>query len=183
MVKEISEQTDQYITHIFLQAGVGGMASGVIAGVAKYFKRIPKIIIVEPENASCVLESVNKGFLQKINIKKESIMGGMSCGEVSLVPWKILKNSVNCCTSISDNYVPKTIAMLKNKYFCEQSIIGGECATPGLISLISLSKDKNLKDKIELNGSSNILLIGCEGDADTALYSKLLSIGNRELKN
>ena len=110
-------------------------------------------------------------------------MGGMSCGEVSLVPWKILKNSVNCCTSISDNYVPKTIAMLKNKYFCEQSIIGGECATPGLISLISLSKDKNLKDKIELNGSSNILLIGCEGDADTALYSKLLSIGNRELKN
>ena len=61
MIDEISRQTDQYITHIFLQAGVGGMASGAIAGVAKYFKRIPKIIIVEPENADCVLKSIEKG--------------------------------------------------------------------------------------------------------------------------
>ena len=55
MIREISKQTNQYITHIFLQAGVGGMAAGVVAGVAKYFKRIPKIIIVEPDRADCVL--------------------------------------------------------------------------------------------------------------------------------
>ena len=46
MIKEISEQTNKYITHVFLQAGVGGMAAGVVAGIAKYFKRIPKIIII-----------------------------------------------------------------------------------------------------------------------------------------
>ena len=51
MIEEISKQTDHYITHIFLQAGVGGMASGLIAGVARYLKRIPKIIIIEPKNA------------------------------------------------------------------------------------------------------------------------------------
>ncbi len=51
------------------------MASGVIAGIAKYFKRIPKIIVVEPETADCVLQSVEKGEMQKIDIKKESIMG------------------------------------------------------------------------------------------------------------
>ena len=33
MIKEISIQTNQYITHVFLQAGVGGMASGAIAGI------------------------------------------------------------------------------------------------------------------------------------------------------
>ena len=49
MIKEISKQTDHYITHIFVQAGVGGLAAGVVAGVAKYFKRIPKIIVVEPD--------------------------------------------------------------------------------------------------------------------------------------
>ena len=62
MIEEISKQTDHYITHIFLQAGVGGMASGVIAGVARYFKRIPKIIIVEPKNADCVLKSIDAGI-------------------------------------------------------------------------------------------------------------------------
>ena len=181
MIKEISNQTDQYITHIFLQAGVGGMASGAILGVAQYFKRIPKIIIVEPENADCVLQSVDKGSLQKVNIKKESIMGGMSCGEVSLVPWKILKNSVNLCTSISDKNVAKTITMLKNNYFCEKNIIGGECATPGIISLISVCENQNLKNNISLDENSNVLVIGCEGDADEILYKKLLDDGKKKL--
>ena len=183
MIKEISNQTKQYITHIFLQAGVGGMAAGIVAGVAKYFKRIPKIIIVEPENADCVLKSIEKGSLQKVNIQKESIMGGMSCGEVSLVPWQILKNSVNFCTSVADKYVAKTVAMLKNKHFCNENIIGGECATPGLISLIASCESTNIKEKLELNKSSNVLLIGCEGDADKNLYSELLNKGNKELGN
>ena len=181
MIKEISNQTDQYITHIFLQAGVGGMASGAILGVAQYFKRIPKIVIVEPENADCVLQSVDKGSLQKVDIKKESIMGGMSCGEVSLVPWKILKNSVNLCTSISDKNVAKTITMLKNNYFCEKNIIGGECSTPGIISLISVCENQDLKNKISLDENSNVLVIGCEGDADEILYKKLLDDGKKEL--
>ncbi|MBS22705.1 MAG: diaminopropionate ammonia-lyase [Rhodobacterales bacterium] len=181
MIKEISNQTNQYITHVFLQAGVGGMASGAIAGIAKYFKRIPKIIIVEPENADCVLKSIDKGSLQKVDIKKESIMGGMSCGEVSLVPWKILKESVDICTSISDVNVDLTISMLKNKILSDEEIVGGECSTPGIISLIACSEDSEIKKNLGLEESSNILVIGCEGDADENLYNKLLSTGNKKL--
>ncbi len=181
MIKEISNQTNQYITHVFLQAGVGGMASGAIAGIAKYFKRIPKIIIVEPENADCVLKSIDKGSLQKVDIKKESIMGGMSCGEVSLVPWKILKESVDISTSISDENVDLTISMLKNKILSDEEIVGGECSTPGIISLIACSEDNEIKKNLGLEESSNILVIGCEGDADENLYNKLLSTGNKKL--
>ena len=181
MIQEISNQTSQYITHIFLQAGVGGMASGAIAGIAKYFKRVPKIIVVEPENADCVLKSVDKGTLQKVNIKKESIMGGMSCGEVSLVPWKILRESVNMCTSISDENVDVTISMLKNKVLSDEEIIGGECSTPGIISLIACSENDEIKKSLGLNENSNVLIIGCEGNADENLYNKLLSTGNKKL--
>ena len=181
MIKEISIQTDQYITHVFLQAGVGGMASGAIAGIAKYFKRIPKIIIVEPENADCVLQSVKVGEMKKIDIKKESILGGMSCGEVSLVPWKILKNGVNNCISISDENIAKTVAMLQKKHLSEETIIGGECATPGIISLIAACEDENIKDNLDLNEKSNVLLMGCEGDADKDLYKKLLNQGIKKI--
>ena len=181
MIKEISDQTDQYITHVFLQAGVGGMASGSIAGIAKYFKRIPKIIIVEPEAADCVLKSVEAGVMKKIDIKKESIMGGMSCGEVSLVPWRILKNSVNNCISISDENIAKTVAMLEKKHLSDEKIIGGECATPGVISLIAACEDEYIKKDLELDKNSNVLLMGCEGDADQDLYKKLLSEGAKQL--
>ena len=182
MIKEISEQTNHYITHIFLQAGVGGMASAVIAGVARYFKRIPRIIIIEPESADCVLASIDNSKLTKVDIKKESIMGGMSCGEVSLVPWQIIKNSVNNCLSLSDDNIATTVAMLAKGEFSNDKIIGGECSAPSIISLIMSCNNKKIKQSLDLNEKSNVLLIGCEGDTDTTLYKRMISLGNETLK-
>ena len=176
MMKEVSDQiNDQKISHVILQAGVGGMAAAMVAGIAKYFNHIPQIIIVEPESAACVLESIKTEKIEKISIKKESLMGGMSCGEVSLVPWQILKNSVNHCVTVSDNYVSKTIKLLANSEFSEEKIVGGECSTPGIISLIGLNNNLQTKRKINLDENSNVLLFGCEGDADQELYQKLLN--------
>ena len=179
MIKEISKQTNQYITHIFLQAGVGGMAAGVVTGVAKYFKRIPKIIIVEPDRADCVLQSIKHNKLKKIKIKKESIMGGMSCNEMSYIPWQILKKASNCCVSVSDRNIARTVAMLKDKKLSKNSIIGGECSAPGIISLIGACNNTKTKKLLELNENSNVLVIGCEGNADVKLYKQLLSKGRK----
>ena len=176
MMKEISEQIkNEKISHVILQAGVGGMAAAMVAGIARYLDYVPKIIIVEPDSAACVLESVKEGKIKKISIKKESIMGGMSCGEVSLVPWEILKNSVHFCVTVSDDYISKTVKYLANNSFSDEKIIGGECSTPGITSLVGLSNDLEVKNKISLNENSNVLLFGCEGDADEELYQKLLS--------
>ena len=176
MMKEISEQIDsQQISHVILQAGVGGMAAAMIAGIARYLDNVPKIIVVEPENAACVLESIKVGKIKKISIKKESLMGGMSCDEVSLTPWEILKSSVNHCVTISDDYIAKTVKSLANCEFSDEKIIGGECSTPGIISLVSLCNNLETKKEINLNKNSNVLLFGCEGDADEELYLKLLN--------
>ena len=45
MMKEISEQiNNQQISHVILQAGVGGMAAAMVAGIARYLNHVPKII-------------------------------------------------------------------------------------------------------------------------------------------
>ncbi len=181
MIKEISKQTNQYITHVFLQAGVGGMAAGSVAGIARYFKRIPKIIVVEPKEAACVLKSIEAKKMKKIKIKKESIMGGMSCNEMSLVPWNILNKSTNHCITIDDSKVSNTVAMLARSKFSNKKITGGECATPGIISLIAACNDKKIKNLLELNEKSNVLVMGCEGNADATLYNKLLSQGLKKI--
>ena len=176
MMKEISEQiNNQKVSHIILQAGVGGMAAAMVAGLARYLNHVPQIIIVEPDSAACVLASINTGKIEKISIEKESIMGGMSCGEVSLVPWQILKKSVNYCVTVSDDYISKTIKYLANCELSYEKIIGGECSTPGIISLIGLCNDAKIRKKINLNEDSNVLLFGCEGDTDEELYQKLLN--------
>jgi len=175
MMKEIVDKiNNEEITHIFLQAGVGGMAGAMAAGTARYLKNIPKIIIVEPDSAACVMESIKTGKIEKINIARESLMGGMSCGEPSLVPWEILKKSVNYCISLPDDKIGKAMKLFANASFGNDKIIAGENSAPGVISLIASCNDEKVKNKIKLNSNSNVLLIGCEGDTDQEIYQKLL---------
>jgi len=176
MMKEIVDQLDHNkISHIILQAGVGGMAAAMIAGVARYLKNIPITVVVEPDSAACVLESIRTGKIEKIDIIRESLMGGMSCGEVSLVPWEILKNSVKYCISLPDDDIAKTMKLLGNANFSDEKIIAGENSTPGVISLISSCENEKIKEKMQLNKNSNVLLIGCEGDTDKEMYQKLIN--------
>jgi len=176
MMKEVVDQLDNNeITHIILQAGVGGMAAAMIAGIARYLTKIPITIVVEPDSAACVLESIKSGKIEKIDIKRESLMGGMSCGEVSLVPWEILKNSVKYCISLPDDDIAKTMKLLGNASFSEEKIIAGENSAPGVISLIASCEDQKIKKDLDLNSNSNVLIIGCEGDTDQEMYKKLVN--------
>ena len=174
MMKEIVDQLkNEKITHIILQAGVGGMAGAMVAGIARYLKNVPITIVVEPDSAACVMQSIKSGKIEKIDIKRESLMGGMSCGEVSLVPWEILKNSVKHCVSLPDDDIAKTMRLLGNSSFSDEKIIAGENSAPGVISLISSCEDQNIKEKLKLNNNSNVLVFGCEGDTDKEMYQKL----------
>ena len=176
MMREIIDQiNNEKITHIILQAGVGGMAGAMVAGIARYLDNIPTTIVVEPDSAACVLESIKTGKIEKIDIKRESLMGGMSCGEVSLVPWEILKHSVKHCISLPDDDIGKTMKLLGNSSFSDQQIIAGENSAPGVIGLIASCEDQNVKEKLQLDQNSNVLIIGCEGDTDKEMYQKLIS--------
>ena len=176
MMKEIFDQIkNDQITHIILQAGVGGMAAAMVAGTVRYLKNVPETIVVEPDSAACVMESIKSGKIEKIDIKRESLMGGMSCGEVSLVPWEILKNSIKFCISLPDNDIARTMKLLGNSSFSDEKIIAGENSAPGVISLIASCSNKKIKEKLNLNPKSNILVIGCEGDTDEQMYKKLIN--------
>jgi len=182
MVKEIMDQIENdSFTHVFLQAGVGGMAAAMIAGFARFSTNIPKFIIVEPENANCVFKSIKNNKPTTVNIVKETIMGGMSCGDVSTVAWEILKNSANNCLTISDEAISSTVAMLAEAKLSNEKIIAGECAVPGVIALISLFKNKEYMNKLDLNSNSKILLFGCEGLTDKVMYQKLLDDGLKKI--
>ena len=176
MMKEIVDQIKgEKITHVILQAGVGGMAGAMVAGIARYLNNVPVTLVVEPDSAACVMESIKTGKIEKIDIKRESLMGGMSCGEVSLVPWEILKNSVKHCISLPDDDIAKTMKLLGNSSFSEEKIIAGENSAPGVISLITSCEDQNIKENLQLNKKSNVLVIGCEGDTDKEIYRNLIN--------
>tara|TARA_B110000967_G_C18342036_1_gene297169 strand:- start:53 stop:526 length:474 start_codon:yes stop_codon:yes gene_type:complete len=157
------------------------MAAAMIAGFAKYSNNIPKFIIVEPENANCVFKSLENNKATSVDIINETVMGGMSCGDVSTVAWEILKDSSNYSLTITDDEISMVVAMLAKAKLSDEKIIAGECAVPGIIALIGLFKNKEHLNKISLNSNSKVLLFGCEGLTDAAMYEKLLNDGLKKI--
>ena len=82
---------------------------------------------------------------------------------------KITITLKNCRDDIAN-----TMKLLANAGFSENKIIAGENSTPGVISLIASCNNEVIKNNLSLDSSSNVLLIGCEGDTDQEIYQKLL---------
>ena len=71
-------------THLFLQAGVGSFASGVLGYMASELgDALPKTIIVEPHAADCIYRSAlaGDGLPHNVTGDLSTLMAGLACGE------------------------------------------------------------------------------------------------------
>ena len=84
MADEAINQCPSVPTHVFLQAGVGGLAGAVAALVRKRWGSSPVIVVVEPEAAPALMNSVSEGRAVFAN-GPDSIMGRLDCKEPSLI--------------------------------------------------------------------------------------------------
>ena len=66
-------------THLFLQAGVGGMAAAACAQFWQTFsEHTPAIVLVEPQTAGCWFDSLSAGHPTAVAGSLESIMAGLT---------------------------------------------------------------------------------------------------------
>ncbi|MCK5221258.1 MAG: diaminopropionate ammonia-lyase, partial [Candidatus Aminicenantes bacterium] len=158
---------------IFLQAGAGAFAaSGASWLTEKFGANRPKIVIVEPIEASCYLESVMEGKAVATKGKMETIMAGLNCGVPSIIAWPILRDSADLFISIPDGYAKKAM-----NYYASEGIVSGESGASGLAGLIALMTDKALepaKQKIGISKDSKIIIVNTEGDTDPENYKKIV---------
>jgi diaminopropionate ammonia-lyase len=170
MVREILDQMEAPPTHVILQAGVGGLAASICAAFwTELGEDRPRVIITESERAACILESMKAGKASHVAIEEETIMAGLSCGEISLIAWEILSRGASAVTTLPDDAIPDAM-----RYLSGGGIEAGECAVPGIITLLALSKDKSLMRALQLDETASVLVFGCEGATDPDLYNAIL---------
>lgn len=163
------------ITHVFVQGGVGGLASAVCGYLwQKYGQNRPRFIIVEPELADCLYQSAVNDKPTAVNITEETIMAGLSCGEVSYLGWKILAPSVDDFLTISDDLVGPTMCMLAAGIEGASPVVAGESAVAGLAALIATRDNAALAESLGLNSNSRVLVIGTEGATDPVIYQRIV---------
>jgi len=173
MLAEAVEQMQGSIpTHVFIQAGVGGLAAAVCA----YFWELwgeqrPRFIVVEPEQANCLQQSARAGKPVAVEGDLDTLMAGLSCGEVSALAWEILNPGANDFMTVSEDAVAPCMRMLANG---KPAIEAGESAVAGLAAFIAARDDKAMSSTLGLDESSRIFVIGTEGATDPELYHELV---------
>jgi diaminopropionate ammonia-lyase len=174
MLAEAVEQMQGSIpTHVFIQAGVGGLAAAVCAYFWELWgKQRPRFIVVEPEQANCLQQSARLGEPVTVEGDLDTLMAGLSCGEVSTLAWEILKTGANDFITVSEDAVAPCMRLLANG---EPAIEAGESAVAGIAALIAAREDSTMSAALGLDESSRIFVIGTEGATDAELYQQLLA--------
>ena len=176
MLAEIVEQLAGEIpTHVFIQGGVGGLASAV----AGYFwdlwgERRPRFVVVEPDEANCLQLSAKAGKPVVVDGDLNTLMAGLACGEVSALAWQILSNGADDFMTLSEDAVADTMRMLAKGYKSDPAIEAGESAVPGLAAAVIAAQQEVFASALHLNAQSKVLVIGTEGATDPELYEQLV---------
>ncbi len=142
------EASNQWPTHVFLQAGVGGLAAAISWMIRHNWSKQPEIIIVEPSSAACLRESHRAGNIVSVT-GPISDMGRLDCKVASLVAWHVLEACDVTYMTITDRESIDAATALANFGF--QTTSSGAASYAGLVKQIGrTSLDKTCRPLIFL---------------------------------
>ena len=131
-------------------------------------------MVVEPELAPCLFESAKRGAMHNVVIEEETIMAGLSCGEPSPLAWQILSDEASDFITIPDASIPPTVRLLARPLSGDPVVESGESGVAGLAALLLARLHADTSEKLGLDASSRVLLIGSEGITDPEIYQQIM---------
>lgn len=162
-------------SHVFVQAGVGGLAAALCAPLWwKYGASRPQFIIVEPDNAACLHASAVAGRLVHIDGDLDTVMAGLSCGEPSMIAWPLLEAGTHYFMCVDDDSALATMRRLAVAEDGDTPVVGGESGVAGLAGFLALCEDRDTMRRFGLDAHARVLVFGTEGDTDAELYTRIV---------
>ena len=173
---QIGDEEKPFFDFVILQGGVGTWPSSVV----HYYKSIysensPKIMIAEPYESDCLLESAKRKKRSITRKSQRTVMAGLNCGTPSKIAWKILEKGVDAFISIPDEYAVRAMKQFYNPMKDDPQIESGEAGAAGLGALMAMMLEKeleNIKKKMGVNKDSNILIFNTEGITDPVFFQE-----------
>lgn len=167
MAEEALAQMPAPPTHVFVPGGVGGVAAAVSVQL-RHQAPGARLVVAEPEEAACLLESAAAGEMRAVTGALDTIMAGLACGEPSLLAWQELERAAFAFMAVPDSAVAPAMRALHAR-----GIEAGESAVAGLIAFESAMADVSARAMLGLGADSRVLVFGTEGATDPALYAEL----------
>ena len=159
-------------TQVFIQGGVGGVAAAVSVQMRARLRPTPSLVIVEPDQAACLLASAEAGGPVTVGGALDTIMAGLACGEPSLIAWQELERAAAAFLAI-----PDAASVMAMRLLAREGVVSGESGAAGLAGLLLAAEDAGVRRALGLTERSRVLLFSTEGATDPALYARLMAEG------
>jgi len=159
MGAEVADELPEPPTHVFLQAGVGGLAAAMTALVRARWGDAPTIVVVEPEVAPALIESIRAG--RPVQTRgPASNMGRLDCKVPSHLALAELARGADWFVTISDEQAAATVERLARE---------DVATTPsGAAGVSGLQHAGAWREPLGLSGTSRVLAFVTEGREDAA---------------
>ncbi len=148
LMAEVAEALDTAPTHVFVQAGVGGLAAAVAAAARRSWGESPRIVVVEPTAAACIADSLRHGTPTRV-AGPVSTMGRLDCKEPSFIALRGLARDADFVQTVSDAEVAGHLPRLAD--------LGLDTTPSGGASLAALLLSGPYRDTLGLDGTSRVL--------------------------
>lgn len=173
IVREALRQLPQPPTHVFVQAGVGGIAAALAGHLAIVLGDArPTFIVVEPARAACVVAAAQAGRVVKVEHDQPTVMAMLECYEASAVAWRVLARVADAFMTVDEDEAVAVMRRLARPTGGDPVIVSGESGGVGLAGLIRAVADNSAA--LGLDGQSRVLLINTEGATDPHRYAELV---------
>ncbi|MCJ8307826.1 MAG: pyridoxal-phosphate dependent enzyme [Hyphomicrobiales bacterium] len=157
MGHEVADQLERTPTHVFLQAGVGGLAAGCAATARDRWGEDVTLIVVEPSAAPALIESVKAGQCVDTSGPVSS-MGRLDCKTPSHLALKYLAREADHFLTIDDQSVEQVVEQLG-----DHDVPTSPSGAAGLAALLNLSDAD--QQRMGLTPASRVLCYISEGPA------------------
>lgn len=162
-------------THIFVQAGVGGMAASVAAYArCRFGPARPKIVVVEPARAACLYESACQDRLVTIPHSRPTVMAMLECATPSPLGWEVLRHLADGYVTLDENEAIDAMRLLAGPAADDPAVVAGESGGTGLAGFLQCMSDRRAREHLGLDGKSRILVFNSEGATDPDIYRSIV---------
>jgi diaminopropionate ammonia-lyase len=177
IVREMLRELAEPPTHVFVQAGVGGVAAAVAGhlAIALGDKR-PTFVVVDPARAACIFETAKAGHPIKIPHGEPTVMAMLECYEPSPVAWRILSRVADGFMTVDDADAIAVMNRLARPAGNDPAIVAGESGGAGLAGLMRVASIPEVRTKLGLDATSRALVINTEGATDPVRYTQFVGL-------
>lgn len=161
LTEQFASEAKTRPSHLFVQAGVGGLAAAMADGLRAVMRQPRRMLVVEPNAAACVARALDAGHPVPVCGSLHTSAEMLSCGIASAPALAVLRRHNVRSVVVGEEALRNAVRILRNS--------GGPATTPsgaaGLAGLLQVAEDNELRRIHQLDASSEILLVATEGPA------------------